>query len=146
IRIADNGSGMTTPVLNEAMRYGTHREYDEGDLGKFGLGLKTASLSQCRKLTVATRSRLDAPIQIRQWDLDEVERTDRWDLRRLGASECREEVIEPVRGRTGTVILWERLDRVLGFKLPDGLAAENSLARLCREIEEHLAMVFHRFL
>ena len=56
IRVADDGSGMSTSRMNEAMRYGTDREYAEGDLGKFGLGLKTASLSQCRRLTVATRS------------------------------------------------------------------------------------------
>src|SRR6478609_9390274 len=56
IRVADNGTGMATHRMNEAMRYGTDRNYAEADLGKFGLGLKTASLSQCRRLTVATRT------------------------------------------------------------------------------------------
>src|SRR5215472_7661585 len=56
IRIADNGSGMTERQLTEAMRFGTRREYSRRDLGKFGLGLKSASLSQCRCLTVATRA------------------------------------------------------------------------------------------
>src|SRR5687768_16355260 len=55
VRIADNGAGMRPEVLKEAMRYGANREYDEDDLGKFGLGLKTASMSQCRRLTVASR-------------------------------------------------------------------------------------------
>src|SRR4051812_33285490 len=50
IRIADDGHGMTERVLEEAMRFGTDRKYDAHDLGSFGLGLKTASLSQCRKL------------------------------------------------------------------------------------------------
>src|SRR5688500_10565403 len=47
IRIADNGKGMKPEELREALRYGAEREYAEDDLGKFGLGLKTASMSQC---------------------------------------------------------------------------------------------------
>jgi anti-sigma regulatory factor (Ser/Thr protein kinase) len=56
VRIADNGVGMTPDEIKEALRYGTNREYDELELGKFGLGLKTASLSQCRRHTVVSRS------------------------------------------------------------------------------------------
>src|SRR6266545_155628 len=56
IRIADNGAGMAVARMNEAMRYETERDYGAGELGKFGLGLKTASLSQCSRLTVATRT------------------------------------------------------------------------------------------
>src|SRR5665213_3296806 len=51
VRIADNGAGMTPAALREAMRYGSSRDYAEEDLGKFGLGLKVASLSQCQQLT-----------------------------------------------------------------------------------------------
>src|ERR1700757_2429541 len=46
VRVADNGTGMRPEELREAMRYGAQREYEEDDLGKFGLGLKTASMSQ----------------------------------------------------------------------------------------------------
>ena len=56
IRIADNGHGMRPGTLNEALRFGTRRDYAAGELGRFGLGLKTASLSQCRRILVATRS------------------------------------------------------------------------------------------
>ncbi len=146
LRISDNGVGMTVDVLSEAMRYGTAREYADEDLGKYGLGLKTASLSQCRRLTVATKTNVNAPMQIRRWDMDDVERRDRWEVERLNASSIRDEVTEPLRGAVGTVVMWERLDRVLGYKLPGGVAAENGFVALCREIEEHLAMVFHRFL
>src|SRR5262245_10575445 len=48
VLIADDGDGMTENELNEALRFGTRREYDIGDLGRYGLGLKTASISQCR--------------------------------------------------------------------------------------------------
>lgn len=67
IRIADNGTGMATARMNEVMRYGTDRDYADADLGKFGLGLKTASMSQCRRLTVATRTNPDRrDIEIRR--------------------------------------------------------------------------------
>jgi hypothetical protein len=147
IRIADDGTGMLTSRMNEAMRYGSAREYDASDLGKFGLGLKTASLSQCRRLTVATRTNSDRrEIEIRRWDLEHVQEEDRWELLRLSTREARDELLEPLRERVGTVVMWERLDRVLSYRLPSGMAAENGLIALCREIEEHLAMVFHRFL
>ena len=147
IRIADNGTGMETARLNEAMRYGTEREYDEAELGKFGLGLKTASLSQCRRLTVATRTNPSRrEIEIRRWDLDHVIDEDVWELMRLSTFEVRWELIEPLQDRPGTVVMWEALDRILNYKLPSGRAAESGLGAICRDIEEHLAMVFHRFL
>ena len=147
IRIADNGTGMVAARLNEAMRYGTDREYDEVELGKFGLGLKTASLSQCRRLTVATRTNpTRREIEIRRWDLDHVVDADSWQLMRLSTSEVRDEVIEPLAEGPGTVVMWELLDRVFDYKLPSGRAAESGLAVICRDIEAHLSMVFHRFL
>jgi hypothetical protein len=147
IHIADNGGGMETARMNEAMRYGSEREYDEPDLGKFGLGLKTASLSQCRRLTVATRTNpARRSIEIRCWDLDHVIEEDRWDLLRLTTYEVRPELVEPLDDGVGAVVMWERLDRVLAYRLPSGRAAETGLGALCREIESHLGMVFHRFL
>ena len=55
VSVADDGCGMTANGLVEALRYGTRRTYSHGDLGRYGLGLKTASLSQCRSVTVVTR-------------------------------------------------------------------------------------------
>src|SRR4051812_38028460 len=55
VSIVDNGLGMSPRELREALRFGSKRDYEDEDLGKFGLGLKTASLSQCLKFTVATR-------------------------------------------------------------------------------------------
>lgn len=147
VRVADNGTGMPTHRMNEAMRYGTDRDYTEADLGKFGLGLKTASLSQCRRLTVATRTNPQRrDIEIRRWDLDHVMDEDRWQLLRLGPSEVRDEIVMPLQDGPGTVVMWELLDRVLDYKLPSGVAAENGLSTICRDIEAHLAMVFHRFI
>jgi hypothetical protein len=147
VRIADNGKGMTPEQLREAMRYGADRDYESDDLGKFGLGLKTASMSQCKRLSVASRWNPDrSDISAYAWDLDHIERTNRWEILPLERSRLLHSVREPLKDSTGTVVLWERLDRILGFKHPYGEAARKRLSQTCREIELHLGMVFHRFL
>jgi Histidine kinase-, DNA gyrase B-, and HSP90-like ATPase len=146
VRVADDGSGMSARRLEEAMRYGSSRLYDDEDLGAFGLGLKTASLSQCRRLTVATRTTPRSRIEIRRWDLDRVVRRDSWELERLRPASCPPRLLEPLRDRQGTVILWEDLDRILEYARPDGQAAMRRLDALATEIREHIEMVFHRFL
>lgn len=146
IRIADDGVGMSERRLDEAMRYGSSRRYGELDLGRFGLGLKTASLSQCRRLTVATRSTLRGRVRVRRWDLDHVAKTDSWHLERLTARDCPTVLTDPLVGRTGTVVLWQRLDRVLGARRPSSDASARRLESAAADIAEHLAMVFHRFL
>jgi hypothetical protein len=147
VRIADNGEGMTSKALREAMRYGSSREYGGGDLGKFGLGLKVASLSQCRRLSVASRARRErSEITAYSWDLGHIERTNRWELIPAVRNIVGSRLCAPLKGSSGTVVLWERLDRILGYERPDGESARRRLAGMCREIEGHLAMVFHRFL
>lgn len=146
IRVADDGIGMTARELDEAMRYGSSGSYAARALGNFGLGLKTASLSQCRRLTVAARTTPRGRIEVRRWDLERVAREDTWVLERLTPRQCPEVLIEPLRHRPGTVVLWDRLDRILGYSRPDGAAALNGLETLVEEIRQHLAMVFHRFL
>lgn len=146
IRIADDGCGMTEGQLDEAMRYGSARSYGDRDHGHFGLGLKTGSLSQCRRLTVATRSTVKGRIRVRRWDLDHVARTDRWSLERPVARDCPEALLVPLHGTTGTVVLWEKLDRVLGVRRHGGEAAARRIDQAADELAEHLRMVFHRFL
>lgn len=84
IAIIDNGCGMSEPDLIAAMRYGSKSSTDvrdENDLGRFGLGLKTASLSQCRKLTVISKqARL---VHAAQWDLDYIIEQQNWALKTL---------------------------------------------------------------
>jgi hypothetical protein len=145
--ICDDGDGMTERDLNEALRFGTRREYELGELGRYGLGLKTASISQCRRLTVASRRSLTSRrIVTRSLDLDHVQRTDRW------------EVIDPPRDSAlsdyrswlgdgpGTIVVWEALDRVLPDKRPEGGWARRRLEQLAERSREYLGMVFHRFL
>lgn len=147
VRIVDNGRGMGAAEVLEAMRYGSERDYGEDDLGKFGLGLKTASLSQCQRLTVASRrSKNRRRIAAFAWDLDHIYDTNLWEVLRLPSRELRPLLKTPLKNSTGTIVLWERLDRILGYKYPHGEFARKKLSQMCRDLEFHLGMVFHRFL
>lgn len=147
VTIADNGDGMSPQQLREAMRFGSEREYEAEDLGKFGLGLKTASLSQCVKFTVATRQNPDrAEISAYCWSVDHVTATNRWEILPVRPADLHAGTRQHLKETTGTVITWERLDRILGYKKPEGESARKQLIAMCRELEDHVAMVFHRFL
>lgn len=147
VLIADNGTGMSAQELREALRFGAERDYDTEDLGKFGLGLKTASLSQCLRLTVATRQNESrADINAYCWDLGHIEATNRWEILPVKSADLQAEARQHLKETTGTVVIWERLDRILGYKRPDGESARKQLNAMCRDLEEHVAMVFHRFL
>jgi Histidine kinase-, DNA gyrase B-, and HSP90-like ATPase len=145
--ISDNGRGMTVNGLTEAMRFGSRRKYGTGDLGRYGLGLKTASLSQGRCLTVVTRTSTGRRmIQTRQLDLDLIAEFDDW----LVIEPDRTEVIEKARNlledAPGTVVIWEKLDRVVPSKNASGGWARRRFEMLQQKANEHLAMVFHKFL
>lgn len=147
VRISDDGDGMSAEELTEAMRYGSEREYGPNELGRFGLGMKTASFSQCRKLTVASRNNGDGEsINIRQWNLDQIDETNKWQVNDIPKEAYSEILTETLSGHSGTVVLWEHLDRLLKFKPPDGERARAWFNKTIRELDEHLGMVFHRFL
>jgi hypothetical protein len=114
IRVADDGEGMTAAELFHAMRLGARNPLDarpENDLGRFGLGLKTASFSQCRRMTVASRKAIS--IAVRRWDLDHIAAVRDWHLLADAAPDS-EKRLRPARDGKGTVVLWEVLDRVPG--------------------------------
>lgn len=147
VRISDDGCGMNPEELREALRYGSVREYEEEDLGKFGLGLKTASLSQCQRLSVASRWNPDRiEIHAYAWDLAHVKKSGRWEILPVRSFDRGPGLHQLLRDSPGTVVLWERLDRILGYKHPYGEAARKRMAQMCRELEQHLGMVLHRFI
>lgn len=147
VRIADSGRGMKPDQLREAMRYGTEREYVSDDLGKFGLGLKTASMSQCQVLSVASRwNPRRSDVAGYAWNLRHIERTNRWEILPLDWNGLGPVIRQPLRESTGTVVLWQHLERLLGYKHPYGEAARKRLSQMCHDVEQHLGMVFHRFL
>jgi hypothetical protein len=97
LRIIDDGHGMTRGEVTEAMRYGAHQEYDDESLGKFGLGPKTASLSQCRRMSIASRRGQDlARLEVRLLDLDHVIEQDSWNVLAPKGRQIDDRLREPV--------------------------------------------------
>jgi hypothetical protein len=148
LTIADNGTGMASKEMQEALRFGSNRAYgDSDDLGRYGLGLKTASLSQCERLTVSTRRGEErARINSYCWDLDHIEKTNRWEILKIDSEDLKEEVWNHLHETTGTVVTWERLGRLLGYKYPSGEYARKQAELMTESLKIHLGMVFHRFL
>ncbi len=148
LTIADNGVGMASKDIQEALRFGSNRAYDDSDdLGRYGLGLKTASLSQCERLTVsARRGEERARIHSYCWDLDHIEQTNRWEILKIESDELRDEAWRHLHQTTGTVVTWERLGRLLGYKYPSGEYARKQAEQMAGSLKLHLGMIFHRFL
>jgi Histidine kinase-, DNA gyrase B-, and HSP90-like ATPase len=147
VSVADDGCGMTANGLVEALRYGTRRTYTRGDLGRYGLGLKTASLSQCRSVTVVTRSSTQASRgAARMLDLDLIAEWDEW----LVVDPVRDPAVDRARewlgDSPGTVVVWRKLDRVLPEKRPHGGWGRRRLEGMAAKTAEHLGIVFHRYL
>lgn len=141
VEILDDGAGMSFERLIEAMRFGgdgPDADRDDSDLGRFGLGLKTASLSQCRELTVA--SRRDGTVARLAWDADSV--SDGWRAEAPESSPAGPLAGQFMSTGDGTLISWNRMDRLGGFWGLDRAAFNDRIAT----IRAHLAMTFHRFL
>jgi len=144
VAILDNGSGMAPNELTNAMRHGSGNPTDvrkPDDLGRFGLGLKTASLSQCRKLTVVSRK--DHVTSARRWDLDVVQQTGRW---LVVVPEPKELETLPMFSRlqvldSGTLVVWQDLDRLTA----GAFDPQSEMTTKLSSLYEHLALVFHRF-
>ncbi|WP_212751694.1 ATP-binding protein [Halomonas sp. ATBC28] len=145
VAIIDNGSGMDQAELIEALRLGSKNprlERPSTDLGRFGLGLKSASFSQCRRLTVL--SRRNGVMSGARWDLDEIAKSDRWEI-----SLIKEDNNIPqadLLHEDGTLVLWEKLDRVDGGYRHDVRKRTQNINHALAGAERHLRVVFHRFM
>jgi len=143
--IADNGRGMSEAEVIAAMRHGsTDPKQKRGpkDLGRFGLGLKTASFSQCRRLTVASAQkgvRAGA-----EWNLAQVEDDDDWFMSILDAHEIDALPFVESMSETGTIVVWRDLDRL--FEDETGNKRDEIVNEKIAVVERHLSLVFHRFL
>lgn len=147
VLISDDGSGMSQKDLVEALRFGTRRDYGKNELGRFGLGLKTGSFSQCRRLTVVTRTTpAQARINVMTLDLNRIARTDTWDITAGESTPAIERAKDMLRESPGTVVVWEDLDRVLPERYAETGWGRRRLHALASRTADHLAMVFHRFI
>ena len=145
LAVLDNGEGMTADELVAAMRHGStspKHPRDPGDLGRFGLGLKTASFSQCRRLTV-----ISAQKGIRsgaEWNLDLIDRKDDWIVTILEDDEIAELPFSDRMPDTGAVVIWRALDRL--FEDESGRKRDEIVNEKLDAVDKHLSLVFHRFL
>lgn len=142
VMIADNGSGMSEKQLDAVMRYGVQRSHADSDLGKYGIGLKAASFSQCASLTVVTRRERET--SGRRWTLDSI--AENWTVEvvdKTAASKFCNQGWGPLAiAGHGTVVVWDELE----LALPAGDDFEEYVAKLIKEITNGLGLCFHRFL
>lgn len=143
--IADDGCGMTANRVNEALRFGSRTTYATGDLGRYGLGLKTASLSQCRAVTVTSRRPGSNRTSSRQLSLDVIAEWDDWLVIDPGRGDAVRAALGRLEEQMSTVVIWENLDRLLPGRRDTGFARRR-LQTLRRRLVDHLSMVFHRYL
>lgn len=148
LAVLDNGWGMDREGLINAMRYGSKRRADPASLGKFGLGLKTASTAFCKRLSVITRNNPhSAPLKA-TWDLDHIAKAGKWELEVDAPSQEELRLLDHVAPQhSGTVVMWEKVDRLVGdYANPGGKPARRALDRHVDLLTEHCAMVYQRFL
>ena len=157
VSISDNGSGMDRNSLIEGMRFGADNSDDDHRLGKFGLGMKTASIGFCKRLVVASKCESqNSPISA-TWDLDELAESNTWDLEvgepphHISDIYLEEaEFLAQLSGQStdsGTLVVWENVDRVL-IK-PDGEQYRDPIIGIknkIKSLQSHISLVFHRFL
>ena len=142
--ILDNGLGMNYAELENAMTFGSDRsaKIDSNlDLGRFGLGLKSASLSQCRKMTVISKEKNS--INAMCYDLDIIEKQNDWVLEVLTDDEivkmpCYEQLR---KYETGTIVIWQNFDKL------DALATNfvTSFRNAVADAKKHVELVFHYY-
>jgi len=145
VAIIDNGKGMTEEELLVAMKPGSNNPLftrASNDLGRFGLGLKTASFSQCRKFTVVTRKygKLSAAL----WDMDFVAEEDEWSLQIPEYDEIEGIPFVEKIAESGTLVLWEKLDRL--EHATETTNHKDYLYECFDMARKHIELVFHRYL
>lgn len=142
ILISDDGTGMGEKELIDNMRIGSSdpsKIRNEDDLGRFGMGMKTAAFSLGKRLTVITKS--DSIVSNASWDLDQIPKIG-WNLIIRDENEISE--FSSIIGEQGTVVVIEALDRVID--IDDEKKAKNKFYRIASKTEKHLALIFHRFI
>lgn len=143
--ILDNGHGMCEPELISAMRHGStspKQQRSPKDLGRFGLGLKTASFSQCRSLTVASKG--GGKVCGAEWNLDRIDKEDDWLLSILDETEINSLPYIDHLGPSGTAVIWQKLDRLVETSTGD--RSQEIVNEKLMVVNHHLSLVFHRFL
>ncbi|TCP99544.1 histidine kinase/DNA gyrase B/HSP90-like ATPase [Sphingomonas sp. PP-F2F-A104-K0414] len=148
VMFGDDGKGMDEEALFAAMRYGAPARENAKSLGKFGLGLKTASSSICLRFTLISRKSADVPLSKLAWDLEHVQEENRWEMLQEPVTRAEEDAFDELCGDTGTLLIWSKCDRLLSknYAEPAGAAETKAVNNRVKKLREHVALVFHRFL
>lgn len=148
VRVADDGYGLDRDGVIDAMKYGSSKRPDPKSLGKFGLGLKTASTAICRSLTLTSRTS-DSPTTSAQWDLDYVAETGKWFLRTPEPDPEDVSAIDAIASdASGTVVTWRRVDRLLSreYQKPTGGHAQRAIEKIAAKVRDHFSVTYVKFL
>lgn len=146
VSFGDNGDGMDADGVWKAMRYGSPERVNRQSLGKFGLGLKTASSSVCKRFSLISRKAPDQPLAKLTWDLDHVAHQNDWEMLREPVTADEQDSFEALCGDTGTLVVWEKCDRILSKDYEQGSKEKAAIKRMSESLSKHIALVFHRFL
>ncbi len=139
---------MAEDELKNAMRPGSRSPLEARepkDLGRFGLGLKTASLSQCRNLCVASKP-AKGSLTARTWDLNALADSPEWRLLYEPSPAASPAINKLKTMPKGTVVIWSDLDRIVGNESVVDAAANTRFNDAIDQVREHLGLTFHRFL
>lgn len=145
LMISDNGNGMDMDDLLRAMTYGSPKRPSPKSLGKFGMGLKTASTAFCKKLTLISRK--EGQISTAQWDLERVISENKWELLHPEVTEYDYAIDlfeQTTQGGSGTIVIWEDIDRLVRTNVDGTIRTQINI--LANELETHLSGVFFNFL
>jgi hypothetical protein len=148
ILIQDDGDGMSEERLKEAMRLGSQNPSEErnpNDLGRFGLGLKSASFSQCKLLTVKTKIK-SGKESIRYWDIDHIQTSKKWEIGKISPAGAKSLLKSLDDLNSGTIVLWQNLDKVVDLKSTNSSSTETQFYKKFLTVSSNLEMIFHRFL
>ncbi len=148
VMVSDNGCGMDEQTLLDGMTYGAQGRVEPKRLGKFGLGLKTASTAYCRRLSVITKSSSEnEPIKA-TWDLDHVVNAKEWELLIDEPSDYEKSILNEVAvNSSGTLVVWDKVDRMMrNYSEPGGKYARKALEKFINDFRGHASMVYQRFL
>lgn len=148
VYFGDDGHGMDDDGLRNAMRYGAEVREDLASLGKFGLGLKTASSSVCLKYAIISRKNSDSPLKKLTWDLEHVADINQWEMLDEAISDDETDAFDELCGDVGTLVVWSRCDRLLSkqYDKPGGTKEKNAINYRINKLKEHCALIFHKFL
>lgn len=148
VTLRDDGNGMTPEYLEKAMTVGGRRpseERERTDLGRYSMGLKTASWSQAKGLAVISKT-TGTKLAAAFWDLDHVAETGEWDLGIGCPEEARAAAQALAAQKQGTAVVWYKVDRMVGPTSEDDTATREKFNKLVDGVGHHIRGSFHDFM